>query len=231
MGSPSAEVIVEALEAVRAGDRERLEPLLRDDPALAAARGDDGVSLLLAALYHRQPELARLLAERRSADHPLDLFEAAALGDEPRLGEILRRSPELLTETAPDGFTALHLAGFFGQADAVAQLLEHGAELDRRTANAMAISPLGSAVAGRDRFSVRLLVDAGADVSIAQAGGYTPLMGAASAGQDDLVDLLLDAGADPASTSDDGRTAADLAAERGYDGLARRLRDLASALS
>lgn len=227
MAAASPELVAQALEAVRAGDRDRLDALLQDDPALAAARGDDGVSLLLTALYHRQSELARLLADRRPDDAPLDLFEAAALGDEARLGEILRRSPGLLEETAPDGFTALHLAGFFGQSDAVAQLLEHGAPLDRRTDNPMAISPLGSAVAGRDRFSVRLLVDAGADVSIAQTGGFTPLMGAASAGRGDLMDLLLAAGADPATASDDGRTAADLAAEHGHDELAGRLRDLA----
>lgn len=230
MSDPSTDRVDQALEAVRAGDRDRLEDLLTDDPSLAASRGDDGVSLLLTALYHRQPDLARLLAERRPAEEPLDLFEATALGDEVRLAELLRRSPERVGEIAPDGFTALHLAGFFGQADAVALLLEHGAPLDRRTDNPMAISPLGSAVAGRDRFAVRLLVDAGADVTIAQTGGFTPLMGAASAGRSDLVGLLLDAGADPAVAADDGRTAADLAAEHGHDELAGRLRTLSSSV-
>jgi ankyrin repeat protein len=66
----------------------------------------------------------------------------------------------------------------------------------------MRVAPLHSAVAG-DHFSVvAKLVEAGANVNAAQAGGFTPLMGAAQNGNLEITQLLLEHKADVNARTD-----------------------------
>jgi ankyrin repeat protein len=58
-----------------------------------------------------------------------------------------------------------------------------------------------------------LLVDAGADVDVAQPGGFTALHAAAASGNRKLVELLLERGADRNAHLDDGRTPRELASD------------------
>lgn len=209
----------EILAALGDGDEERVLSLLGEWPGLAEVRSDEGVSLLLLALYHRRPRIAEAVRERRGE---LDLFEAAAVGDDDRLDELLVAGTDPSAK-APDGFTALHLAGFFARPEAVAGLLAAGADPDVPADNPMRVAPLHSTVTGGDLAAVRHLLAAGAAPDSRQQGGYTPLMSAAGAGREDLVDLLLEHGANPAVAAEDGRRAADLAQERGHPELAVRL--------
>jgi hypothetical protein len=62
--------ILEFLSAVAAGDLTTVDGLLARDPALARARGGDGVSAVLKACYHRQTPTAERLA---AAAAPLDI--------------------------------------------------------------------------------------------------------------------------------------------------------------
>ena len=98
-----------------------LPALLREQPELAAAHDEHGVSALLLAIYHRRPEArdALLAAGRRSGR-----CEAAALGDVERL------EGADLSIRGGDGFTPLHLAAFFGGAEAVGAILATGADPD-----------------------------------------------------------------------------------------------------
>jgi ankyrin repeat protein len=211
----------EAFEAARTGDVERLDALLAADPSLAAARNDQGLSILMQALYHQQAEAAQRLLR---AEPALDLFEAAAVGRTDRIEELARQDPATAVAFAPDGFTALHFAAFFAQPAAVEAMLRHGARVNAVSGNPSAVTPLHSAVAGASAEAVAFLLAAGAEVDARQAGGFTPLMGAAFAGLADVVEQLLAAGADPALSNDEGKTAADLAAERGHSDLEARLR-------
>lgn len=208
-------------DLVARGDLPALDHLLTEDPSRAADRhAESGIPLLLWALYHRQEDLA----ERVARDLPaLDLHEAAALGRAARVQELLTGDPTAVTTRSDDGFTALHLASFFGRPEVMDMLLEADAPVDAAADNPNRVTPLHSAVAGRDARVVDRLIAAGAPVDARQQGGYTPLMGAAANGLDELVDRLLAAGADPAATDDQGRTAADLAREKGHDRLAARL--------
>jgi ankyrin repeat protein len=70
---------------------------------------------------------------------------------------------------------------------------------------------------------VRLLIEQGADVNMAQAGGYTPLHQAAAAGRADLTRILLEAGADPATLCHQGKTPADYARERQHESVLQQL--------
>ncbi|MDP9220065.1 MAG: ankyrin repeat domain-containing protein [Actinomycetota bacterium] len=197
-------------DALRAGDAALVRELLSDSPDMARSRTDDGVSATLWALYVGEPALAAAIAE--TAGH-LDVFEAAALGDVARLEELLGASPELATALTGDGFTALHLAAFFGQAAAAPALLGAGAAVDATSGNHMRVTPLHSAAAGRHPDVVAVLLAAGADPTARQNGGFTPLHAAAMNGDADSVRALLAAGADPHEPADDGRTPAQLATD------------------
>jgi ankyrin repeat protein len=154
----------------------------------------------------------------------LDVFAAAALGDADQVAERLRADATGVTARTDDGFTALHLAAFFGTVEAVRVLLDAGADPCAVAGNAMMVTPLHSAVAHRDAHIVGALLEAGAPVNAKQAGGYTALHAAALHGRDDLVQLLLDHGADPELATDEGTRAADHAEAGGHDVLAANLR-------
>lgn len=187
------------------------------------------VSELLQAVY-RGDDAARdaILAER----DPADVFEAAAVGDVAVLAALLDEGDGgvgtdfgggLVGAVAVDGFTPLHLAAFFRHPDAVALLLDRGADVDAVAANATRVRPLHSAAAGGDAEAIRRLVEAGADVNAVQHGGYTPLHAVAQNGDEAAVHLLLSNGADRVARTDDGRDAAALAAAAGHAALAARL--------
>jgi ankyrin repeat protein len=211
----------EIFDAARAGDAERVATLLAADPAIAGARDDDGLSLVLLSRYRGDgPVLRAVLA----AGPTLDVFDAAALGETGRLGELLAGEPFLAAAWSTDGFTALHLAAFFGHPEAVALLLASGAAVDAVSRNPMRVTALHSGAAGRDLAVCRLLIEHGADVNAEQRDAYRPLHAAAQSGDEALADLFLAAGAERAATTDDGRTPADLAAAAGRHTLAERLR-------
>jgi ankyrin repeat protein len=216
----------EMMAAVVAGDTDAVARLLAEDPSLASARGDDGVSAVLLARYRfDRPTMDALLA----ADPDLDAFEAAALGRLDRLKERLITLPDAVAAFSPDGFTALHLAAFFGKSEAVHILLDAGASVAAYTRNEFANQPLHAAAAGRHVEVCRLLLAAGADVNATQHGGYTPLHEAAQHGDDEMVELFLSAGADPTVAVAEGGTPADLAEAAGHHDVAKRLREVAAA--
>lgn len=213
------------MAAVAAGDTTEVVRLLDEDPSLATARGADGVSAVLQARYRfDRPTMDAILA----ADPELDVFEAAALGRLDRLKDRLEAAPDAATSFSPDGFTALHLAAFFGKEEAARILLESGARVGTYTRNPFANQPLHAAAAGRHVGICRLLLAAGADVNSMQHGGFTPLHEAAQHGDDEMVELFLSAGADPSAVADGG-TPADLAEAAGHRDVAARLGEVAAA--
>ena len=213
------------MAAVAAGDTERVNALLTEDPALVNARGEDGISAVLLARYRfDRPTMDALLA----ADPDLDLFEGAALGRIDRVRVALDDTPDAVHAFSPDGFTALHLAAFFGKPEIARALLDAGASVDAYTTNELANQPLHAAAAGRHLEVCRLLLAAGADVNATQHGGYTPLHEAAQHGDVEMVELFLSAGADPTIAVIEGGTPADLAEAAGHADVAHRLREVAA---
>ncbi len=181
-------------------------------------------SPILAALYRHAFADAEALAE--GVD--LTLWEAAALG---RVEALVGRNPTQvdLCQPGPDGFTPLHLACYFGRAEAVSWLLHHGADL-----HAMGpgdLRPLHSAVAGPDGAAALAIVQAllthGAHPDAVQRGGYTALHAAARRGEAELVQGLVRHGADATLRTDAGLRAEDMALEGGHSVVAAWLRDRA----
>jgi ankyrin repeat protein len=198
-------------EAIDGGDVEHVRQLVEAKPELAAARDDEGLSAVLYATYRGAEEIVDMLLDANPA---LDVFDAAAVGRTRGLAELVDAEPELARAWSSDGFTALHLAAFFGHADAAELLLEQGADVNVLARNAdLQVAPLHSAAAGAHADIVRMLVQRGADVNARQGGGYTPLHSSAQNDDRESVEALLDAGADPAIANDEGKTPADLAGE------------------
>jgi ankyrin repeat protein len=176
-------------------------------------RDAQGLSPAMRKLYRGETKEA----ERLLPDQP-NAFEAAAFGLTDLLRELLEGDAALATAYSGDGFTALHLAAFLGRQDAVALLLDRGADPNAvaRSEQIGPVQPLHSAAATRQLECARMLIARGADVNARQAGGYTPLHEAAGNGDLELARLLLRAGADREARKDDGQTPADVAAEHGH---------------
>ncbi|MDP9242584.1 MAG: ankyrin repeat domain-containing protein [Actinomycetota bacterium] len=218
----------EVLDYIVSGDADGLRELLAGDPSLAEGVDDAGVSLLLQARYRGESELVEII---RAAKPSLDLFEAAALGDVARVGEILDAEPFIVSALAPDGFSALHLAAFFAQPSVAQLLVDRDADVNVEADNSSHVQPLHSAVAGRDVRCVQILLDAGANVDGRQHGGWTALMAASEHGDLEVVRSLLAVGADPSLRSDDGRSSLDFAEAEGHAEVLSALRAAAEGSS
>ncbi len=164
------------VQAIAGNDAFRVGALLSEAPEMVSKRDSQGRTPILLALYFRQEDLAALIRERTT---DIDVFEAAALGETERVAELLEKTPEGAKAVAPDGFGLLGLAVYFGRKETAEFLLKAGANPDTSSANQFKVRPLHSAAAHRDPARslelIKLLLEAGADPNVAQAGGWTPL--------------------------------------------------------
>lgn len=207
--------------ALSEGSANEVRTVLLEEPALAHACDERGVSALLKARYAGRFAVVEALLEARGAQ--VDPFECAALDRPAQLERHLAAQPALVRAWSPDGFGALHLAAFFGSSACVRALLSRGAPVEVEAQNPMRVRPLHSAVAGGDEECVRLLLSAGAQLEARQGGGFTPLMGAAAAGRADLARLFLKHGASREARDDAGKRACDHALQRGHLATAQLL--------
>ncbi len=187
---------------------------LERDLSQATENLPGGISPFLFALYNGAREIAELLLPHRPA---LDIFEAAAFGDAQRVAALVVADATLLSAYSPDGWTALHLAAFFGQRDTALVLIGLGANLEARSTNPMQNTPLHAGIAGAGgEHLAPLLLALGADPKIVGGSGVTALHLAATRGFEALVRLLIARGATRSDQTEDGKTAAELARERGH---------------
>lgn len=208
------------IDAVNAGDLAGVRLLVRENPQIVSARSSTGERSILAAAYRGLEEVLNELLPHVE----LDVFEAAAVGATERLEDILQQDPGASREFSPDGWTALHLAAFFGHATAASRLVDAGSNIAAVSQNAMSNQPLHAAIAGQCNVEVvRLLIAHGADVQATGAQGVTPLHLAAARGNELLTGMLLKIGANPRAVLENGTSVIDLARQRGHDDLAQQL--------
>jgi RNA polymerase sigma factor (sigma-70 family) len=222
-----ATTVVDLLTAARTGDIERVKTLLKADPRLLVARDPMGNTALIIAVNSGHDALADLLFD---AGVDPGLHEAAAIGDSARVRAALERDPEQLDSYSPEGFTALALAAHFGHLEVMRLLIDRGADVNRVAIHRLAVTPLHAALFGRQLAAALLLVDCGANVTLARGGagmkraGWTPLHYAAGMGFGALVQPLLDRGADPSHRDEEGKTPLDVAIDANHSDIATMLR-------
>ncbi len=199
--------------ALKSGELDTFRKLLAGNSALANARNEQGVSLLMQARYDfRQPFVDVILKHRTN----LDVFEAVALGKLDKLTKVLDAEPDAVNDWSPDGFQPMHLAAFFAQPDTLRLLLERGGHIGIHSKNALNLRAIHCAAAGRSLDCVRTLLEKGSDPNARQAGGFTPLHAAAQNGAAEMVKALLSKGADASLKTDEGKGALDFAKEKGH---------------
>ena len=118
------------------------------------------------------------------------------------------------------GMTALLYAADAGDADAVAHLLDAGADPLWRDRHQPARGPIHIAAAKGDLAVLQVLLDHGVDVDALDGAGGGALLWAGYKGQLAAAQMLLDAGADPTIVDATGMNAAERAADAGYPEVA-----------
>jgi uncharacterized protein len=200
-------------DSIKRGDKREVERRLLLEPGLIHAR-ENGLSPILIAAYHHQPEVASFLADKTVG---LTIFEAAATGKINNIIRLLARDPSLVNSYAEDGFQPLGLACFFGHLDTAEYLVRVGASVNAQSRNGLRAAPIQSAAAGGHHQIVKMLLQHGADPNVREQGGYTPLHAAAQNGDDEMIRVLLFGGADLTIKGRDGKAPIDLAIEAGHE--------------
>jgi uncharacterized protein len=208
------------LDAIKAGDFDRVKAMVSTEPQLVASRGANGETALLTAVYRGHKDIANLLVARGAE---MTIFEAAAAGEVERVERLIDSAADVNGFSA-DGWTPLHLAAFFGHARVVELLLAHDADVAALSRNSNGNTALHAALAGHHPFVAGLLLGAGAAVNAADAAGWRPLHLAAANNHLDAMKTLIAQGADVTAANAQGQTALSLAQEKNLREAAALLR-------
>lgn len=203
----------EFIDAAAQGDVAKVKEMLQADPSLAGSRDENGLSVVLKALYYGKRDVVELLL---ASSVELNLFEAAATGKTDRVRTLIQQEPANVSSYSTDGFTPLSLAVFFGHPETVDVLLAAGAEVNAASRETMKLTPLASAMATAQNEIARTLIAHGADVNAKAASDLTPLHTAAARGNIEAATLLLEHGADINATTTDGKKPISYAEERNH---------------
>ena len=183
--------------AIRDNNLAQLETLL-NQPASAGVADSRGITALMYAAEVGSVDAMRLLIEHGADVNAQNAFGSTALmwsvSDPAKVRLLLDHSAEVNT-AAKSGRTALIVAGFTNPSVEVTRLLlAKGAKV--AVMDARHVTPLNAATFGNDMATVRLLVEAGADIDTPDTFiGLTPLMNAAGNRNVEAVKLLLAKGA------------------------------------
>jgi ankyrin repeat protein len=209
------------IDAIKAGEFERVKAMVSEDPTLIEARSRSGESAILTAVYHRQKAIVNLLVARGAT---LTLFEACAAGELERVERLIEADPLSVATFSTDGWTPLHLAAFFGHAKIVELLLAAGADVIAHSRNPMANTPLHAALAGNHKLVAGLLIGRGSDLNAADGNGWHPLHIAAANNNIDTMKVLIAQGADATLANREGLTPLSIAQEKNHREAAAFLR-------
>jgi ankyrin repeat protein len=212
------------IDAIKAGEFDRVKEMVSREPALIDVRGPSGDSAILTAVYHQQKRIVNLLVARGAT---LTLFDACAAGEVEHVEQLVAgedSDTQAVNGFSADGWTPLHLAAFFGHVKVAEVLLGHDADPRARSRNANGNTPLHSALAGNQKMIAGLLIGVGADVNAPDAAGWRPLHLAAANGNLDAMKALIAQGADISASNGEGLTPLSLAQQNNHREAAALLR-------
>ncbi|PJZ52998.1 ankyrin repeat domain-containing protein [Leptospira adleri] len=206
----------EIFQAIAGGQKSKVIGLLKRDPTLFQSLTEEGITPVLFSIYYGKSDLSKEIFE---LSPNRNLFEAAALGDLEETKRLIGEFPEEINSLSKDGWSALHLASYFGHLEIVRFLIDAGADLSLTSKSKMSYgnSALHSAIATGRKPVVELLLEKGADANAIQnPGSITPLHIAASRpGSLEIIHILLKKGADKTRLSDEEQTPYAIALEKG----------------
>ena len=147
------------IDAIKAGEFERVKAMVSADPTLIDARSRTGESAILTAVYHRQKEIVNLLVARGAT---LTLFEACAAGEFERVERLLetRAASGGQRATAPTAGRRCISRRSSATPKIAELLLAHDADVTARSRNANGNTPLHAALAGNHKLVAGLLIGA-----------------------------------------------------------------------
>ena len=190
--------------------------------------GGYGVLVKIAAMPGTL-KLAKLLIEKgadpkQSAPDNYLVYNAASSGDTAILGFYLRQGFNS-NDTIALGDIPINGALFYRSSATVKMLIDHGADVNKRTkafllASFNGFTPLMFAALANDKPSFYYLLDHGADPNQKNENGYTALMLLQQAEEDDpaMTKALLDHGAEPSIKTRAGNDALHFAMQKGNTG-------------
>ena len=230
----------QAVEAIVAGDRDKLAAMLRENPALAKARSARGHGSTLLHYVsangvedYRQKTPANIVAIaelllRAGADvnaarfyNETPLMVAAASGNADVIKALVAHGAKIEEAEARRGQNALMWAAAEGNSDAVAALLKAGAKPN--VASKAGFTPLVFVAENGDVRSAQNLIAAGADVNYAVPRASGILLIAITAKKFDVANALIDNGALVTDKDPTGTTPLHTAAELGEINLVKKL--------
>ena len=167
-------------ELIDAGDARGARALLADDPGLASARDDQGLTALMRASYRG----GAVYEAVREAEPELDQWDRILVGESTDLPAADAWSPD-------GGFTPLHIAAFAKNAGAAQALVDAGADVNVFAKPSFAqVTPLGTCAFVGATEVARVLLRAGANPTLTEIEGASPVEAALENGHRDLVALL-----------------------------------------
>lgn len=184
------------IEAVKAGDLNRIERLVADGADVNAKSRDQWSPLTTAALPGCDVDMVETL------------FGEGAIK---------------ANEAACQNWTPLMIAIIEGHREVVSALLEYGVEVN--AGNHQGWTALRFAVSMDETEILRSLLAVGADANMADHEGKTALMQAAVENSVDSLKALLDAGADPLVKDSNRQTALTLAQKQGHTSVIKLLKE------
>ncbi|HXM41248.1 MAG TPA: ankyrin repeat domain-containing protein [Bryobacteraceae bacterium] len=191
------------------GDRKLVEKTLRARPDFARDRDHDGLTALQCAAGSRMPKadtlgIARLLIDAGAevgaltkswAQHVNPAYFAAGRKNKPMF--------DLLLDSGADPTDALSRAAWAGAYELAASALEHGAAIDRATANGKPL--LNDLIRWGQIPQMSWLLDHKASPNVPDERGWTAVHQAASRGNMRMLRAVLGAGGDPTRRDKEGR--------------------------
>ncbi|CAM9644189.1 unnamed protein product [Chrysoparadoxa australica] len=159
--------------------------------------------------------------EAKSVRNVHDMHKAAKMGNTDFLAEYFAAGDMDVDVLDSDSWTALHLAAYWGRADAAHFLVKSGANVS--ITDTSGFTPLHWAAAQGHAGIVTLLLDAGADPKARDERGENPIMMAINGSHPECIKTLLDQDFNVNAHCNKGKTALQKAWAKGLDDIARML--------
>ncbi len=196
------------------GDRKLVEKTLRARPDFARERDHGGLTALQCAAGSRMPKadtlgIARLLIDAGAEVRALTRswandVNAACFA----AGRKDKAMFDLLLDSGADATDAFSSAVWSGAYELAASALEHGAEIDRATANGKPL--LNDVIRWGQIPQMTWLLERGASPNVPDQRGWTAVHQAASRGNVRMLRAVLDAGGDAGRRDKEGRLPRDV---------------------